>query len=607
MFRFSLLVVVGLASIIGSFWLIDGDWPLLLVKYGGYWVMLYTVLVFTGSIIFWMKGKQVRVRAALLEHRWALFLAMFGIFVITMLQGFQFKVVMDELVVASTSMNLHLDKTILTVSRGYEVEGVFHLLGGYLDKRPYFFAFVVSLLHDLTGYRPENAFALNVASGFLTLCGVYGFGVLVGGKKAGYLGMILLLGLPLFGVNVTCGGIELLNIVMILATSFFAIEWLKKSDSLNFTLLVYSAVLLAQARYESILFVVPTAIIVIWGWWRAKRIILPWTGVVVPVLLIPYVLQHRVFSESGSLLELKSGQQGPFGFDYLQGNIESLVHYFFSVSDYQILNSILISGLVMLSVVGVVFQWKDIRGWFSGDKKEIYWVLGGFCLIVVFNLFLVMFYFWGQVSDPMASRFALPITVYMILFVVLCFSKCRFFRIIYMPVILGAVFFVFYHTVPYLQAASYMRGMYGARRIDWLQDESCKLNGVNLWVSNAFFINLINEESGIPVNTAVDRKVELCLLHKLGYFDHIYVVYNDVMDDRGEVRALEAGIHEAFQLKEVGSCVLGPDAVVKIGEISEVNLSSIERDRLDQLLLEYRSVDMQDSVARNVLFAKWLP
>ena len=37
------------------------------------------------------------------------------------------------------------------------------VLDTFLDKRPYFFAFLVSLVHDLTGYRIANIFLVNVA------------------------------------------------------------------------------------------------------------------------------------------------------------------------------------------------------------------------------------------------------------------------------------------------------------------------------------------------------------------------------------------------------------------------------------------------------------
>ena len=62
---------------------------------------------------------------------------------------------------AATALQMHQEKEILTPARGYEISGFFYLLGGYVDKRPYLFAFCTSLLHDLTGYRPFQTVILN--------------------------------------------------------------------------------------------------------------------------------------------------------------------------------------------------------------------------------------------------------------------------------------------------------------------------------------------------------------------------------------------------------------------------------------------------------------
>ena len=73
-------------------------------------------------------------------------------------ETFGFKIVMDEIMLLGTSMSMHLDRTVLTPVRGNDIQGTFVILDGLMDKRPLFFPFLASLLHDLTGYRPANAF-----------------------------------------------------------------------------------------------------------------------------------------------------------------------------------------------------------------------------------------------------------------------------------------------------------------------------------------------------------------------------------------------------------------------------------------------------------------
>ena len=77
-------------------------------------------------------------------------------------EKYGFKILMDEVMLLGTSMGMHFDKHPLVPVRAHDLQGAFQLLDGQLDKRPLFHPFLVSILHDLTGYRPENVFALNM-------------------------------------------------------------------------------------------------------------------------------------------------------------------------------------------------------------------------------------------------------------------------------------------------------------------------------------------------------------------------------------------------------------------------------------------------------------
>ena len=55
-------------------------------------------------------------------------------------------------------------------------------------------------------------------------------------------------------------------------------------------------VLLAQSRYESVLFVGSAAVVIGAGWLRAGRVFLTWPALIAPLLLVPYLWQNRVLS-----------------------------------------------------------------------------------------------------------------------------------------------------------------------------------------------------------------------------------------------------------------------------------------------------------------------
>ena len=87
--------------------------------------------------------------------------------------AFRHKVLFDEYVLQGTAWHMHATKEIGTPIRAYDFGGTWLAIDTFLDKRPYFFTFLVSLVHDVSGYRLENAFALNVALALGCLALVY--------------------------------------------------------------------------------------------------------------------------------------------------------------------------------------------------------------------------------------------------------------------------------------------------------------------------------------------------------------------------------------------------------------------------------------------------
>jgi hypothetical protein len=86
---------------------------------------------------------------------------------------FRHKVLFDEYVLQGTAWHMHATKEIGTPIRAYDIAGTWLAIDTFLDKRPFFFTFLVSLLHDVTGFRLENAFALNVCMAAICLGLVY--------------------------------------------------------------------------------------------------------------------------------------------------------------------------------------------------------------------------------------------------------------------------------------------------------------------------------------------------------------------------------------------------------------------------------------------------
>jgi len=290
-----LMLTAGLAVVLG-FFIFPPDQALGLMTSGGYWAILATTAWFAWSL--WPLVKAGRPWALPSgPAAWAIPALITGCGLLLLVhETYGFKILMDEVMLLGTSMGMHFDKHPLVPVRGHDLQGAFQLLDGRLDKRPLFQPFLVSTLHDLTGYRPENVFILNTSLTFVLLGLVYQAGRKIAGAAAGIVAVLLLTSLPLLAQNTTGGGFELLNLVMIMSTLLLGLRFAETRDAGSQQALLLSAVLLAQTRYESILFLLPVGLLVLWGWWMERRPVLDWGTCLVPLLFLPVALHQKIFA-----------------------------------------------------------------------------------------------------------------------------------------------------------------------------------------------------------------------------------------------------------------------------------------------------------------------
>jgi hypothetical protein len=386
------------------------------VKHAGYYVLLGTFTLWLGALVRLWRERAPGASPGRRELLWAgLAIGVSTVMALTA-EPLRSKVLYDEFVLQSTAFNLHFFRDTVTMVRGYDIGGVFLSLDNYLDKRPNFYPFLVSLVHDLTGYRPANAYLLNAALYPLTLALAYYLGRRLQGAAGGLLAVLFLGSLPLLGQNATGSGMELLNVAMILAVTGLGAAWLRRSDATRLSALVLGAVLLAQSRYESALYVLPVALLILVGWVRQRRVILSWPAVLAPLLLLPCALQNKVLNNTRWMWELKADQESRFSAGYAAKNVRDAVGFLFNTTP-AFANSIILSGLGLLALGWIA--WRLVghlraRGPLDPDRTALC-ALG---LGAVVNTVLVMFYYWSSFMDPMASRFALPLNLVLVFAVV---------------------------------------------------------------------------------------------------------------------------------------------------------------------------------------------
>lgn len=398
-----LLVAIG---VIGA-WVLPAETALLWLTRTGYWLILAAFALWVRALTQ-VLPRAWRAFAWERTDRWGLLSIVLGGVILLVHEPAGFKILMDEIHLLGTSMAMHWQRAVFLPQQASEIHGIFELTSGALDKRPVFFPFLVSILHDVTGYRPENPFVLNSILTLVLLALSYVAGRALGGWKAGVFAVLAWTALPLLGQNASGGGFEILNLVMILSTALLAGWYYRERDDWSLTALVFSGVLLAQTRYESPLFLLAVVAVVLLVWLEQRSVRLPWLAVLSPVFLLPVALLGRVFEARPGSWELASqpGVVRVFALENVPANLgHALVYWFGSGAEQP--NAPLLSGLGLFAIVAaiallprVVRQWRDQ----TVAVKTAYLFAGA----VLLHLGVMLGYFWGKFDDPVIHRLSLP-------------------------------------------------------------------------------------------------------------------------------------------------------------------------------------------------------
>lgn len=206
----------------------------------------------------------------------------------------KFRILFDEANLAALSMDMYERHGAAIPENGVFAGGAFRSLSTTLDKRPLAFPFLTYAAHALSGYRASNGFAVNFLAsvGALLL-----FSLLLRrwlDPTAGVLGQLLLASFPLYALCATSNGFEILNLFFILLLFLLFDELLREPRALNAEKCLLTLLVLAQCRYESLLFLLFAPLILL-ALPRAERGRLSALTLAAPALLLPVLWQQILF------------------------------------------------------------------------------------------------------------------------------------------------------------------------------------------------------------------------------------------------------------------------------------------------------------------------
>jgi hypothetical protein len=523
--RLAVLAVTALAAILVGFVLVSPIRGKDLIVAGGYYYMLGLVALF--GYYAW-RVAEPRWRAG--PRPWRrpdaslLVIAAAAAFTIWS-DPFRHKILFDEYVLQATALHMHATKEVGTVIRAYDIGGWWVPIDTFLDKRPYFFAFLVSLVHDLTGYRMANIFVVNALLAPCLLGLVYWLGRTVANRGAVLLAVGLLATMPLLGQQVSGAGFELHNLTMLALVMALSILYLRAPGEDRLSLLVLGALLLAQSRYESVIFVFAAAAIIVAGWLRARRVIVTWPAVFAPLLLVPYAWHNRFLSASPVLWQLAEGQTKRFSTDYLRGNLEGAWGFFFN-SAPSIANSWYLSALGVVGVAyGLYETWRWSRAAHRQEASPAMLVLWVFGLGIAANLGILMFYYWSRLSDVMASRFALPMCLLLALLAAHAVSAlaARWRPAVKLAAV-GLAAWTFGWGIPAMARREYTNMNLVMQEVEWEHDQLMGRPGRVLFITNKSTIPFVLWRVPTIINGVGRQRADQIRYHlREGTFDEVII------------------------------------------------------------------------------------
>jgi len=578
----SRLILFGLLSLLAvvlGFWTFTPYRAVYLVRHGGYGVMLLTFALFVYELVKLMRRADLGARWR--AGGWKVVLFVLGVSAVLHVQEpHGFKVVNDEFVQISTSQRMHQLREVSTVARGFQLGTTFMPMQGHVDKRPMFYPFLLSVVHDLTGYRPGNAFLLNALLTPVLFGLVYLVARTVAGVAGGIAAVLLLATLPLLVQTIAGGGFEVLNLVMIVVTLHLGMRFARTPDATTLSAFCLSGVLLAQVRYESILFIVPVAMAILYVFWRSGRVLLPWPVLATPLLLVAYPLQLNVFKLRPELWQLndRPSGSGVYSFDYFHDNVGKALNYFFSF-DRTHANSHLVA---LAGIVGLAFfflhLFRERRTLLRKNPEQVVFAL--FTLALFGQAVLMMCYFWGAYDEPLTVRLSLPTQLLFVLAFVFVYpllvTAVHRWRVL-SAVIVG---YFFCWTMPTVAQRAYAHTNLAAETANWQREylQSRTDRGFIVLDQTMPMLWVTHGVAAVSFDALAERTEEFIYHYQRRTFsDYLVVQKLEIADfERETLRPMASvDLGDAVTLETVREIVFRPTYVIRLSRIV-----SLDEDRL---------------------------
>jgi 4-amino-4-deoxy-L-arabinose transferase-like glycosyltransferase len=421
--RLAIFIGVGIIAvltsvIIGKYFENGG-----LIIYLTYPNLLVAFLLFLVSV--YKLHKEECSVTKLLPKSKAEWVAIAGItFFLLILEPFEFKIVYDEALMSVAAELIHFTRKVGFPVAGNDYSGNYEFLDIIVEKRPFFFPFIISLVHDLTGYRISNVYFLNAGLTVALVVMINHLGRYFGGTKGGILAVLLAGSLPLLAQLSSSGNLEVFNLLMLCLLVVYSYMYLEKPCGTRLLPLIFGLVLFFQIRYENGVYLLPFGLLIIMGWRKAGQPVLPWQAFTAPALMILPAIHYLIVSGNTDryFQDGPNGRSSTFSLGYFNENIENAGAFLFSV-DQVFMNSILLTLVGFSSCLLFIYYCLATGKRGRSQAPVASTVLLILFFAIILHLVLVFCFNFGMFNTYRTARLSLPLHLMLVLITPFSFKR----------------------------------------------------------------------------------------------------------------------------------------------------------------------------------------
>jgi hypothetical protein len=485
----------------------------------------------------------------------------------------EWRVMDDEAILQATALSMHQSQDVASAQKGYWINGEFEILEMRLDKRPFLYPFVVSVLHRLLGYDVANAFLVNFLCGLGTVFVGYLLFALWFGRRVACLALLPLCAAPVFVVTVRSGGFDAMNFLFLGLLGLSLLAYLRNPAPREEAFLLSTAVVLAYLRYESVV-AVPLAIgVVLWAGVRRSHIAVTPVTVMSPFFLVPFVWLFRCSVARVGAWEVEAVEGEVFSPGYVLGNLRDALAFFFDPRWSQA-NDIVLSCLGVLGL----FAWLLRRLRQPTERAAPSKLEGGGPWLLLFFAVLLIHqgYFWSSFLHVLAQRLSLPILwalSFGLAYLLWCCGCARPRRwwialgFLILGVVTSALPSLYHHPV---RNEANRLGRLQNWKVAWLANQDLEPERT-LFIDENPLVWTMMRWSAVRITRLPDRMASLQFHWDAGTFEQIYYLQIARQRDGGEwVAGIPLDPHVMIDDEPVAEFLMAPGYACRVFEVVDV-------------------------------------